>query len=287
MGEVKRPNGSQLLETVGTLRSLPVLSPIVLDIQSRVHIGNLNAIEIADLVARDQVISARLLRLANSSFYGLANPVSSLVKAVQFVGENNILALLASVNSIGFNSQDPESRLLRQIWEHSIRVAKLAEEISLLIRPKLLQEGLAAGLLHDIGKLAAMEIMPGIGLELERMQQKKMMTPLQSELKIGLLGHPVYGDALARNWRLPSIICKAIRYHHKDIQDLSMLTNDEKDVIRIVSVANFVEKYGGKIPDESTEAKYMESLGLSCELLDALRNKIDEAVEPIIEYYFE
>ena len=229
---------SQLLENIGTLRSLPVLSPIVLDIQSRIHIGQLNAHEITNLISRDQVLSARLLRLANSSFYGLSNPVSSLLKAVQFVGDNNLMALLASVNSVDFDPYDPETQLLRKIWEHSIRVARIAEEISVIVRPKLMQEALAAGLLHDLGKLAAIDSAPGLGLEIQKTQEAEVMTPLQAELKLGLLGHPVYGEALAKNWRLPGIICRAIRFHHKDVLGLQLLSNDEKDVIKIISIAN-------------------------------------------------
>jgi putative nucleotidyltransferase with HDIG domain len=286
MDSPQKLSGNQLLEDVQSLRSLPVLSPIVLDIQSRVHMGKLDHRQISELVARDQVISARLLRLANSSFYGLSNPVSSLLKAVQFVGENNLLALLASVHSIGFDRADPESALHRKIWEHSIRVAKLSEEIAVLVRPKLMQEGLAAGLLHDLGKLAAMELSPGIGLEIEKTVERDLLTPMQAELKMGLLGHPVYGEALAKNWRLPVVISRAIRYHHKDVTELQLLSSTEKDVVRIVSVANFVEKYGGAIPEGSTEDHYVKALGLSAELLGALRNKIEDSVGPIIEYYF-
>jgi putative nucleotidyltransferase with HDIG domain len=286
MDSVAKLKGSQILENIASLRSLPVLSPIVLDIQSRVHMGQLSVNEITNLISRDQVISARLLRLANSSFYGLSNPVSSLVKAVQFVGENNLMALLASANAIDFDPFDPESQILKQIWEHSIRVARIAEEIAVIVRPKLLQEVLSAGLLHDLGKLATIELIPGMGLEIEKIQEKELMTPLQAELRMGLLGHPVYGESLAKNWRLPPIICKAIRYHHKDVQDLQLLSTDEKDVIKIISVANFVEKYGQNFPENSTEAKYIETLGLSAELLSAIKDKTEQSVQPIIEYYF-
>ncbi len=280
-------SGTEVLQRLGSMRSLPVLSPIVLDLQSRIiSADGMSTQKIAELLSRDQVISARVLRLANSSFYGLANPVTSLQRAAQFVGETNILALLASSESVRFDPKDLQCIELKKIWRHSLAVSKLSEEIAVLCRPKLTHECLAAGLIHDIGKIAAAECIPNLIENLEKVSREKMLTPLQAELEVGLLGHPVYGEQLAKNWRLPQIVSKAIRYHHKDIRQLTLLSDQEKDVIRIVSLANSIEKYGASTPENSAEDAYRKDLGLSVDVLLALRKRVEEEIAPLVEYYF-
>jgi HD-like signal output (HDOD) protein len=286
MGKMGGISGQQVLQRLEGMRSLPILSPIVLDLQDRIKSSKLSNPDLAELLSRDQVISARVLRLANSSFYGLSNPVSSLQKAAQYVGENNILALLATSESVKFDPKNPHSLVLRKNWEHSIRVAKIAEDLAVICRPKLAHEALAAGLIHDIGKLSLQESLPDLAMQIIRLSEKETLTPLQAELKLGLLGHPVYGEYLAKNWRLPPIISKAVRYHHKDIQELTLLSDQEKDVVRITSLANFIEKYGSNLPEGSVESRYARDLGLSKDHLSSLHERVEKELEPLINYYF-
>jgi len=186
---------------------LPQIAHQVLELTSK---PNASANDFVALLEKDQQLSARLLKIANSPVYGGLVKIASLQRAVVTVGMATLRDL---VFSVAMNEQIFHSvhfaEPMQRVWEHSLATASIAQEIA---REKTLnaEHAFLAGLLHDIG-------MPLIIETVERLV-KQVGTPeiVPPELLDELLRdfHPVVGGLVAKVWRFSDLLYEAIRFHH-------------------------------------------------------------------------
>lgn len=172
---------------------------------------------IGEMVMKDVAITAKILKLANSAFFGLGHEIASPSEAIAYLGTDTVKSLILFANT--FSVSTPirlEDFSLETLWNHSLEVATAAKAVALAegADRKLVDEAYVAGLLHDVGLLVfatnlAAEYQPVLRLVRE---QKKSIA--ESEKQVFGANHADVGGYLLGLWGLPVPVVEAIALHH-------------------------------------------------------------------------
>ena len=205
-----------LKRVIGRIDDLPTLPRTVLRIMELVNNPTSSAKEVAGIVGDDQVLTARLLRLVNSSFYGFPQRISTVTGAIVLLGFDSIRSLLLTTSVFDlFSSRTRQNRRnAERLWDHSLGCAVGAKIIGSHLRYDKLEELFVCGLLHDIGKIVEMQYMSEHFSTISRMAEDEHVLLHTAEERVLGFSHAEIGEALADTWNLPSKILHAIAHHH-------------------------------------------------------------------------
>ena len=204
-------NPSDLRNRIEKLGDLPTLPHIVQRLAAMIGRPTVSTEEIGAIIEKDQVLAAKVLRLANSPFYGFPSRIGSVAHAVIVLGFNVVkgLTLCASALSIMKDAG------MDQLWRHSLGVAITANLLAARLEIKNPEELFVAGLLHDIGKVVLYVKWPEVGSSIKDAAKAggdRSLFELEQEL-MGL-SHADIGGCLANAWNLPVTLREPILYHH-------------------------------------------------------------------------
>ena len=204
-------------ELIENIKELPTLPTVVAQVMMTLSQPTSSARDLERLVANDQSIAARLLKLANSAFYGLPGKVTSLGRAITLLGFNTVRSLVLTIGVIDKFSGSSGGRFFDrgEFWEHSLAVATSSKLLSIKDPSINPDEAHIAGLLHDVGKIVLDSIMPQkLQKAMELVHTKGIYTLVAEEQIIGIT-HDEVGAIVAEKWRFPEFLREAIAYHHK------------------------------------------------------------------------
>lgn len=205
---------SDLLKGVDGLITLP---DVFIRINQLVESPNSTTGDIAKAVGRDPSFTLRLLRVANSTFYGLSSTVDTVDKAVAVIGTTQIrnLALSMSVAS-SFDGLPNSLVSMNDFWRHSLYCALTARILAKRARKCDPEAVFTAGLLHDIGELIIFNRLPEQAHEsLQRVLEQVDDLPVYlAERQVLGFDHAEVGGELARQWKLPPLLEECIACHH-------------------------------------------------------------------------
>jgi len=207
---------ADLRRIIGRVEDLPTLPRTVLRITELVNDPRASAKDLSIIITDDQVLTARLLKLVNSSFYGFPQRVSTVTGAIVLLGFDAIRNLLLTTSVLDlFPARSAQVRRNQeQLWDHSLACAIGAKTIGNFLRYDKLEELFVAGLLHDIGKIVEMMFLPD---EFARITERvRAEGVLISSAEQDLLGctHADIGRLLAERWNLPAKLVGVIARHH-------------------------------------------------------------------------
>lgn len=276
---------TKLTELVDKLRDIPTLSVVVQRVMELVNNPKTSATQIAEVLKRDQVLTAKVLRLVNSSFYNLSTEVTDVSRALAFLGFNTIsmLVLGTSVFSSFEIKAAPFFNVL-EFWRHSLASAIAAELIAKKLRVSKPEDAFTCGLLHDIGKIALFKVAPNDLNLIVTKAKNENMSFLDAETALEFPGHTVLGERLAEKWQLPVMIRKTIRYHHRDIEKMESIYPQMKPVIMIATLGNIMAKRfklgesGDNILSEYPQ-NYLDYLNLKPSVLTELEEQMSVEME--------
>jgi HD-like signal output (HDOD) protein len=196
------------IEQVG---ELPTLPHVVQKLASMIGLPNVSAEEIGALIEKDQVLSAKVLRLANSPFYGFPSRIASVAHAVVVLGLNVVkgLTLCATAFDMMKNAG------MNELWRHSLGVAITSHILGTKAALKNPEEVFVAGLLHDIGKVVLYVKWPDVGRQITAASRKTGRSLMETEQDLFDVTHADVGGWLATAWHLPTSLREPILYHHK------------------------------------------------------------------------
>jgi len=226
---------AQFLENVESLISLP-------DICSRVNQmaddPTSNAKDIADVVGQDPSLTAQVLRIANSSYYGFPSRVDTITRAISVIGTQDLRNLVLSASVINvFSASKNELIDIQRYWAHSLFTGFVARQLSRSTTAKVLDKErfFVAGLLHDVGQLAFSIKAPEM-MRIILHRAKAGVEPFYKveELVFGL-GHCELGEELLKKWQLPASLQAVAAYHHEPEK-----AKDHLLEVYIVHIANAV-----------------------------------------------
>lgn len=178
-----------------------------------------SARELEELILHDPVLSARILRLANSAFYSFRAEVKTISHAIALLGLSLVTSLAIGINIFDSFTKGAKSEaaLINRLWIHSCAVGFLVKEIWARRRrgEKEIEFAFLCGLLHDLGKVALFKMYPGNYGSIFAIP-KSEADPAISSYETANYGadHAIIGEMLAKQWGLPPELVSAIRSHH-------------------------------------------------------------------------
>ena len=208
---------ASVIADVGEIATLPEVTVKIIQV---VENPKATARDLHEIIRVDPALSARILKVVNSAFYGLPGQISNMDRAIVLLGLSAVknISIAASMTQMfssgtaveGFNGND--------VWKHSIAVAVGCRLLTAAQGRPAVEESFLAGLIHDIGLLVERQMFARqLGEVISRSGQGEgSFCDLENQI-IGA-DHQAFGMALATKWRFPSILCTAIGYHHKPMQ---------------------------------------------------------------------
>lgn len=276
-------------EILGKMESLPTLPNIVYELSQVINDPMSSTGDVESLMANDQSLTTTVLRLVNSAYYAIPGGVSSLSRAIGYIGFDTVNQLVLSTSilqALEINGKCPFD--LNEFWKHSVGVGIASETIAKFVNHPIPADLFTSGLVHDMGKVVLCSIAPTtIQTITEKCHQEKISFT-EAELALAMLSHTKIGELLAKKWALPVTIRDAIRYHHtKEHSQRLGLTADANRNVDIVFLGNLLAhalKFGhsGHTRVIAAPRETMERLALNPErdlkpLLKEIKIQLDKA----------
>lgn len=203
---------------VGRLERLPSLPDLYVRMVERMADPECSIDEIGDLVARDISMTARILKLVNSAFFGLRQHVASPREAVNYLGLDSVKALVLSINAFAQYEDNPLGGIsLETLWNHSLMTAGYAKVIGRAeaMSPREIEESFVSGMLHDTGKLVFAANFSSDYADVFASIAESSDTLIAAEESVFDANHAEIGGHLLRLWGLPEPIVDAVTWHHQ------------------------------------------------------------------------
>jgi putative nucleotidyltransferase with HDIG domain len=222
---------------------------------------------LARLIENDQVLTARILKLANSAYYGMARQVSSVSQAVVIVGFDAVKDMGLSVSVLDAFRDPGGSKYfnLARFWEHTMGVAFTAKLLAKRHAPDVSSEAFTAGLLHDLGKVVINQYCHDDFMEIMSRVNDDKEDLLYAETMVLDTTHDRIGGWLANRWNMPPSIVDAIEFHHHPYlsekhQTLATLIKLADVICRRANIGYSGNNSPAVLTDEETE--YLASLNI-------------------------
>jgi HD-like signal output (HDOD) protein len=206
----------ELLERIDELPPLPAVAARVMAIADD---QTTSALDLAQVLSADQAMTARLIKISNSAYYGFARKVSSVREAVVVLGFKQVkqVAVSASMmNAFGRDRRADDPFDLDLFWGHSVAVAVAAEGIAKRTRQAKPEDAFTAGILHDIGRLVMQLTLPSEFRQAVTMARSGSMPLHAAEALLTGYDHQEVGRALGELWKFPAHLTEAVSCHHSE-----------------------------------------------------------------------
>jgi putative nucleotidyltransferase with HDIG domain len=211
MSTALRPIAPEAL--LAALRDLPPLPSVVLELVELLGHEEFSAKQLANRLSQDQALAAKVLRLANSSFYGRGRRVGSVAEAIGVLGLRTVRSVVTAAGIAGSFSRHPGFDH-DAFWRHSLGSALCAQALATALRRDDADLAFTVGLLHDIGRLALASTFAAEYAEVERWRHDRDCSTADAELAVLGVDHAELGGRIARQWNFAPAIIEAIREHH-------------------------------------------------------------------------
>ncbi len=228
-------------EIIKDHKELPTLPGVAIKILDAVGKDQTNLQEIADIISTDPPLSAKVLKLINSPFYGLPTKITSVQRAINLLGLNTVKNLALSFSLLNAHKNgDKEDFDYTVFWKNSLVSAIAAKTIAQKTFPDFAEDAFFLGLLHNIGILALLQCFPDkYGLVLDKTKDGHS-TYHEAEDHIFGANHMDVGGYLAKSWGLPETFASPIEYHHQP----DKLKTNASDIKKLTQILHLSSLFG-------------------------------------------
>ncbi|MGC8594342.1 MAG: HDOD domain-containing protein [Candidatus Kryptoniota bacterium] len=224
----------QFTEKLSAIRELPTFPTIALEVMRLASDSDSSAAELARIVSKDQALSAKVLRVANSPFYGFTRKITTVEWAIVALGFETLRETVLSLTLIDLFKGEPVKGFdPRKFWKHALDTALIAKSIGRESGLRVPGEGYAAGLLHDIGTLVLYRFFRPEFQEIYKIIEEGKEQPLFAEETVLGANHADVGAWIAERWNFPPQLVEAIKFHHHPVQ-----AKINTELTSVVHVAN-------------------------------------------------
>lgn len=255
-----------LQQLVSQMESLPSLPTLYAEMCEELQSPSSSVKRLGEIVARDLGMTAKILQLVNSAFFGLRRHLSNPIDAVSFLGSETVMSLALSVHVFSqFNQAHLPNFSLETLWHHSMATGTLAKRIATSERASAKSAGdtFTAGLLHDVGKVILATTLPDWYKQAISVAEKEKITIAKAEREIFGATHAEVGAYLLGLWGLPDEVLEAVAFHH----DPTRFPTQGFSTLTAVHVANVLEHESHaaqqKAETSAFDHQYLSQLGLT------------------------
>jgi HD-like signal output (HDOD) protein len=240
-----------ILRLIEGIEHLPTPPVVFSQINRVLNNPDASVYDVAKIIAEDPGMSARILRMANSAYYALPQPVGSIRQAVVILGLQAVRALVLSTAVVEtFSGYDANPKFQDIFWRHSLATASagrvlLGRQSGNRIVPAG-EEGFSAGLLHDIGKLILVFHLPDLKAQADAHPHSRVVDDHFIEDEVIGSTHAAIGALLSTRWKLPEPLSAAIAHHH----DLRVDKPEHLHLARVTHLADYLaHRVADPVPD--------------------------------------
>mgnify|MGYP001817974269 FL=1 len=225
--------------------------------------------QIADIVQLDAGLSASLLKIANSAFYGFPSTISSISQAISIIGRIELADLVLGKSVIQiFSNTQIDKDMLEKHWKHSLLCGLTARLLTKsMVNPEQSADSMfVAGLLHDIGKLVIWQDLPEKSQAIfDQLDPKIPNHAFQLEKAVLGFEHAETGSELLKSWKLPQVLIESTHFHHCPEEAPQF-----EQASQLVSLANQLSNqwFSTEMTDEGDQQLLLSKLGLTKEQVD-------------------
>jgi putative nucleotidyltransferase with HDIG domain len=259
----------------GDRDEIPLLNRVALKLRALMQDPRVHAAEVARLIHSDQALAARVIRLANSAYYGAFGPVADLGQAIRRVGFRAVegVVVAASTQALYRPGTAAEAGLMSGLWDHALAVATAARQVVRDVRRGDSEQAFLAGLLHDVGRTLALRV---LGEGRGKSPGERRVLPPERILRLIDAEHAEVGGRLLEKWEFPREVVLASRAHHSPAE-----VSDGETIPLAVALGNLVATRAGlDVSDLPPGAPPVEGLsqrlGLEASQLGAIEKEISQ-----------
>lgn len=230
---------NDFLKKVENFDNFPTLPTIYYKLVDALSDNSTTIKDLSKLISTDISLSIKILRIVNSSIYGLSTKISSIDKAIFHIGFRELKNIILSTKIIeAFSDLYSTSKFdLVDFWKHSIAVGVISRIIAKNLGQKNLDEYLLSGITHDIGKLVIYKLVGSHYNSAILLAEEDNITLLDAETKIYGINHQEIGMRLAEKWNLDQNIINVIAYHSN-----GLVESKYNQLLGVVHISNILSK---------------------------------------------
>jgi len=256
---------------------LPTLPEVALRVRDVVDNEDANASQIADIIAQDAALSARLLQVANSPLYRGRQEIDRLSMVIARLGNKLVRNLVTSqvMKQMFQATNDMVDQRLRAVWEHSVQVAAISRALASRTPGIEPDQAMLAGLLHDIGTLPI----------LYRAEERDELldTP-------GLLDHLIetlharIGGAILKHWKFPEALA-AVAAEHEDLTRDHAGPADLVDVVQVANLQSHIDTDHALSQADWSKISAFHQLGLDVDVHEIELTDVAEEIDAVQQLF--
>ncbi len=196
------------------LGDLPSLPESVLELNRALEDDSVSLMEVGDLIERDLGLASRVLKLANSSFYGLSGKVDTIPRAITLLGLTTVRNIAITAGLVEIFKKKVPGLDPRNLWVHSLHTAVIMETLLSDEDTHLRDQAFIAGLLHDVGKIVLFILFPQKIDSFNEAMKRDGALHVEVEREVFGVDHAGAGSFACREWKFPALYSDVIRLHH-------------------------------------------------------------------------
>ncbi|HKQ49476.1 MAG TPA: HDOD domain-containing protein [Phycisphaerae bacterium] len=225
-------------ERIGQELHLEAVPPVLHHVLAMINSRETSMDDIAEAMRMDQVLTLRVMQVANSSFYNNGKPVKNLSEVAQRIGLSGLRVVVMTATAMSHFSDVARGGLIPQrFWEHSLATAMLSQLLAQPMAKEETERYFLAGLLHDIGRLGLCRLFPELYQSALQAAAERRADLSTVELECFGVTHAEVTHGLLSQWKLPGDLVEAASLHHSSVAHIKSNAREPRAAL-VVALAN-------------------------------------------------
>lgn len=282
----KKPVNANPLKFIGEHTKLSTLPDIYKHLSAAIAKPNSSTYDIENVISKDTNLSARLLKVVNSAFYGYPSRIDTLSRAVSIIGTRQLSTLAMGVNIINIFNKIPSDIInMKMFWKHSILCGICARILAGYKNIQNTERMFTAGLLHDIGRLVCYNYLGRESLYAVTKAKNSRRLLYLAERDVFNLDHALIGGSLLNKWQMPLSLEDMVRYHHEPEKSKNQLEPSIIHLADILANAMGIGTSGERLIPSLHEEAWLR-LGMTPNILSLTIEQADRQLEDVFKVIF-
>jgi putative nucleotidyltransferase with HDIG domain len=270
----------------GMPASIGSYAPVLEEIETLLESPQCSLVTIGEAIEKEPDLTARLLRLSNSSFYGFSTRLSTVTEAISLIGIQQVQDLILASSIIAqFNNVEEDFVTMESFWQHSLACGIGARLLATEKRLPKADKFFVAGLLHDIGRLVLFSRAPQPTKDVFQLYRSERILLYEAERRVLGFDHQQIAAAVMQQWRFPTNLIQAVASHHQP--DAAEGARQEASVVHLADHLVNAMQIGSSgerhVPPLNTPA--WETLGLPTSALGDIITGIEAQLGAVKEVF--